>query len=114
MSKDAWLLALRGDPSPFFKEQLRTRLRTQEPETAIRHDWLRRALVPAFVVVVLAALITVPGVRASVAQFISLFRVVHFVPVAVDTNRLDRLEAENLEIGALIAGRDCFRRVRRS
>lgn len=102
MSKDAWLHALRSDPSPLFKEQLRARLRADEPATGTRHDWPRRALVPAFAVVLVAVLVSVPGVRASVAQFLSLFRVVHFVPVAVDANRLDRLEAESLEIGALI------------
>jgi hypothetical protein len=102
MSKDAWLHALRSDPSPLFEEQLRARLRAQEPAGDTRHDWPRRALVPAFAVVLVAVLVSVPGVRASVAQFISLFRVVHIVAVPVDSNRLDRLEAEHLEIGALI------------
>ena len=31
MSSDAWLRALRSDPSPLFKAQLRERLRAQEP-----------------------------------------------------------------------------------
>jgi hypothetical protein len=31
MRKDAWLHALRSDPSPLFKEQLRARLRAHEP-----------------------------------------------------------------------------------
>ena len=102
MSKDAWLHALQSDPSPVFKEHLRTRLRAQEPAGDTHRHWLRRALVPAAAVAVVALLISVPTVRASVAQFLSLFRVVHFVPVPVESNRLDRLEAENLEIGALI------------
>jgi hypothetical protein len=120
MSKDAWLHALRSDPSPVFKEQLRARLRAQEPasldsarpSTALgsgqeaasdpRHDWPRHALVAAAAVVAAAVLISVPGVRASVAQFVSLFRVVHVVAVPVDSNRLDRLQTENLEIGTLI------------
>ena len=41
-----------------------------------------------------------PGVRASVAQFVSLFRVVNVVAVPVDPSRIDRLKAEQLEIGA--------------
>jgi hypothetical protein len=102
MSTDAWLHALRSDPSPHFKEQLRARLRAQELPVARRHDWPRRALVPALAVVALAILIAVPGVRASVAQFLSLFRVVHIVAVPVSEGRLDRLAAENLEIGAII------------
>jgi hypothetical protein len=102
MSKDGWLHALRSDPSPLFNEQLRARLRAQEPAPESRPDWRRRAVVVVAAAVVGVVLISVPAVRASVAQFLSLFRVVHFVPVAVDSNRLDRLEAENLEIGALI------------
>ena len=98
---DAWLHALRSDPSPLFKEQLRERLRAQEPAATLA-DWPRRALVAAAAVVVVAVLISVPGVRASVAQFVSLFRVVNFVAVPVDASRLDRLKAEDLEIGALI------------
>jgi hypothetical protein len=102
MTEDAWLHALRSDPSPQFTEQLRARLRADEPAVEIRRTWPRRLLLATAAVVVFGALISVPGVRASVAQFLSLFRVVNFVPVAVDANRLDRLKAENLEIGALI------------
>ena len=111
MSNDAWLHALRSDPSPVFNEQLRARLRTQEPvplEAAAlsrakdRGDWFRRALIPAAAVITVALVVSVPSVRASAAQFLSLFRVVNFVPVAVDSNRLDRLQTDNLEIGALI------------
>ena len=102
MSKDAWLHALRSDPSPLFKEQLRARLGAQEPAVDARPDWPRRALVPALAVVLVAVLVAVPGVRASMSQFLSLFRVVHFVAIPVDESRIGRLEAENLEIGALI------------
>jgi hypothetical protein len=41
-------------------------------------------------------------VRASVAQFVSLFRVINVVAVPVDSSHIDRLKAEQLEIGALI------------
>jgi hypothetical protein len=107
LNDDAWLHALRSDPSPLFREQLRARLRAQEPASDTRdgHDawpWPRRALVAAAAVVMVAVLVSVPGVRASVAQFVSLFRVVNFVAVPVDSSRLDRLKAEHLEIGALI------------
>lgn len=64
--------------------------------------WYRRALVPAAAVITVALVTSVPAARGAVGQFLSLFRVVHFVPVAVDANRLDRLQAKNLEIGALI------------
>lgn len=102
MSQDAWLGALRGDPSPVFKAQLRERLRAQEPAADTRRDWPRRALVAAAAVVTVAVLMSVPAVRASVAQFVSLFRVTNVVAVPVDPGRLARLEAEDLQIGSLI------------
>ena len=102
MSNDAWLHALRSDPSPLFKEQLRARLRAQEPAVDTRRDWPRQALAAVAAVVVVSAVLSVPGVRASVAQFVSLFRFVNVVAIPVDASRLDRLKAENLEIGALI------------
>jgi hypothetical protein len=102
MSNDAWLHALRTDPSPLFKAQLRERLRGQEPVSETRHDWPRRALVAAAAVIVVGVLFSVPGVRASVAQFVSLFRVINVVAVPVDSSHIDRLKAEQLEIGALI------------
>ena len=68
MSNDAWLQALRSDPSPLFKAQLRERLRAQEPAAETRRDWPRRALVAAAAVVAVAVLISVPGVRASLDE----------------------------------------------
>jgi hypothetical protein len=102
MSKDAWLHALRSEPSPLFKAQLRERLRAQEPPGDTRRDWPYRALLAAAAVVAVAVLVSVPTVRASVAKFVSLFHVVNFVAVPVDSSRVDRLKAENLEIGTLI------------
>jgi hypothetical protein len=103
MSSDTWLHALRSDPSPLFKAQLRERLRAQEPAPLdTRRDWPRHALVAAGAVMVVAVLISVPGVRASVAQFVSLFRVINVVGVPVDSSHIDRLKAEQLEIGTLI------------
>jgi hypothetical protein len=102
ISDDAWLHALRTDPSPLFKAQLRERLRAQEPVSDTRPDWPRRALVAAAAVLVVGALLSVPGVRGSVAQFVALFRVINVVAVPVDSSRIERLKAEQLEIGALI------------
>ena len=102
MNDDAWLHALRGDPSSLFKAQLRERLRAQEPVNETRRDWPRRAAFAAAAVTLVGALLSVPGVRASVAQFVSLFRVVNVVAVPVDPTRIDRLKAEHLDIGALI------------
>jgi hypothetical protein len=102
MSHDVWLRALRREPSLPFTARLRERLRAQEPVADTHRDWPRRALVATAAVTAAAVLISVPGVRASVAQFVSLFRVVNVVGVPVDSSRLDRLEAEDLQIGSLI------------
>src|SRR3954464_6191924 len=100
-SADPWLRALRAEPAPMFKAELRARLRAQEPVAAPR-QWPRRALVAAAIVIVVGAAISVPAVRASVAQFVSLFRVVNFVAVPVDASRIDRLKADDLQIGTLV------------
>ena len=47
MSKDAWLYALRSDPSPRFEQQLRVRLPMQEPRDDTGHEWPRHALAAA-------------------------------------------------------------------
>ena len=103
-SHDSWLRALRTEPSPVFKAELRQRLRAQEPLAGPR-EWPRRALVAAAVVILVGAAISVPAVRASVARFVSLFRVVNFVAVPVDASRIDRLQAEDLQIGTLVGER---------
>jgi hypothetical protein len=102
MVEDGWLHALRSDPSPLFKAQLRERLWAQEPVSETRRDWPRRLAFAATAVTVFAVLISVPAVRASVAQFVSLFRVINVVAVPVDSSRIERLKAEDLQIGTLI------------
>jgi hypothetical protein len=81
---------------------LRARLRAHDPQPETRRTWPRRALVAAAAVVVVAALVSVPAVRASVAHLVSLFRVVTVVGVSVDSSRLASLKSEDLQIGAII------------
>jgi hypothetical protein len=102
MSNDAWLDTLRSEPSPLFKEQLRRRLRADDTAAVAPSAGHRRAALSAAAVGILSALLAVPAVRASASEFLSLFRVSNFVAVQVEPNRLDRLEAEQLEIGKLI------------
>jgi hypothetical protein len=102
MNNDSWLYSLRTEPSPHFKERLRARLRGGEPVRETRREWPRRALMAVAAMALFAAVLTVPGVRTAVAQFVSLFRVVNFVAVPVDASRIQRLKAEQLDLGALI------------
>ena len=94
-NRDNWLHALRTNPSPEFKDELRSRLREQETTSHVspRRQW-SRALLGAAAVVVGGALFAVPAVRASVAQFVSLFRVGQIEPIQVNASNLDRLEDE--------------------
>ncbi|MPZ17457.1 MAG: hypothetical protein GEV06_06050 [Luteitalea sp.] len=99
---DTWVNALRRDPSLQFAEQLRARLRAQEAPSGSHWSPLRR-LVPLVIgAVAVAALFSLPSVRASAASFLALFRVVNFVAIPVDPNRLDALEARQLDLQRLI------------
>jgi hypothetical protein len=100
-SHESWLHALRAEPSPVFKAELRQRLRAQEPAPPPR-EWVRRALVPAAIVILVGVAISVPAVGASVTRFVSLFRVVNFVAVPVDASRVERLKADDLQIDTLV------------
>lgn len=102
VGQDRWLHALRTDPSPLFKAQLREQLKAQEPAAEANRRWPRRALIAAAVVIVVTILTSVPAVRASVVEFVSLFRIVNMVGVPVNSSHLDRLKAENLQIDDLI------------
>jgi hypothetical protein len=99
---DAWMHALRREPSSEFKEQLRRRLRDDEAAALAPASSRRRIALAVAAVVILSAVLAVPAVRASVSEFLSLFRVANFVAVPVEPGRLDRLEASELEIGKLI------------
>jgi hypothetical protein len=99
---DVWMHALRREPSPEFKEQLRRRLRDEEAAILPPARSRRSIVLAAAAAVMLSALLAVPAVRASASQFLSLFRVSNFVAVQVEPSRLDRLEAQELEIGKLI------------
>jgi hypothetical protein len=99
---DVFLHSLRRHPSAEFKEHLRRRLRDEEAAAQAPATSHRRLFLIAAAVVLLSVLSAVPGVRASAAQFLSLFRVVNFVAVQVQPSRLDSLKAQDLEIGKLI------------
>lgn len=99
---DVWLHALRGEPSTEFKEHLRRRLRDDESQAPTPVGNRRSIAVGVVALTILSALLTVPAVRASASQFLSLFRVTNFAAVQVQPHRLDQLEAEQLEIGKLV------------
>jgi hypothetical protein len=99
---EPWMHALRRDPAPAFTARLRERLRAEEPPLETRRAWPRRVMAAAAAVLVTMALVSVPAVRASVARFVSLFRVINVVAVPVDSSRLGRLNADDLKIDTLI------------
>jgi hypothetical protein len=99
--EETWLYALRREPPAPFKDQLRQRLRQDQP--AATPWWSHRQIATLLLGVALAAaLLAVPAVRASAASLLSWFRVVNFAAVPVDRNRFDVLESQGLDIKALI------------
>ncbi|MGH2400609.1 MAG: hypothetical protein ACRDF6_12290 [bacterium] len=101
---DSFLNDLRRPPSPEFAERLRATLKAQ-PVAAppVTRRWLtpRVAMWGASIAGV-ALLFTIPAVRASAQAFLDLFRVVNFVAVPVDPDRLARLRSEEIDLPRLI------------
>ena len=58
---------------------------------------MRSIAAPVLIVLAIVGLLSIPGVRASAQSFLALFRVVNFVAVPVDEDRMVRLAAENLD-----------------
>ena len=63
---------------------------------------MRSIAAPVLIVLAIVGLLSVPAVRASAQSFLALFRVVNFVAVPVDENRMVKLAAENLDPPHLI------------
>jgi hypothetical protein len=99
---DVWMHALRREPSPEFTERLRRRLRDEEGVAVPPLGRGRRVVFAIAAVTILSAMLAVPAVRAAASQFLALFRVSNFVAVQVQPGRLERLQAQQLEIGQLI------------
>jgi hypothetical protein len=99
------LEALKREPPAAFAERLRARLQAI-PSPAVMRDepaWLtRKALVAAIAVVGVASLFTIPAVRASARAFLDMFRVVNFVAIPVERERIERLRSEQLDLPHLI------------
>src|SRR5512139_258651 len=86
---DQFLHALRRTPSAEFAARLRARLRAQEAPAGARGrvpatQWLAAAAAIAAV----SFAFTFPTVRAGAAAFLDMFRVVSFVGVRFDAQRL--------------------------
>lgn len=100
---DTQLTSLRDTPTPAFAERLRSTLARQDEQPALSsRRWMKPVLAPVVAVVVLSALLSVPAVRASAESFLALFRVVNFVAVPVDEERLAVLESTQFDPQHLI------------
>lgn len=103
--EEPWLQAFKREPSSQFAGELRSRLRDQERPAKGSRWSLRAFAVPAAAAAAVAALLSVPAVRASAAAFLARFRVTNFVAVRVDPKRLDALQAQQLDLERLIGDR---------
>jgi hypothetical protein len=104
--KDAW-----REPRREFADELRDKLARADaadaPAGAVarahRRLWLR-ALVPAAAVLALVAVFAVPGVRAAASAFLDLFRVRTFTAIAIDPERLARLDRASVDLNSILGG----------
>lgn len=86
---ETMLKALQREPAPGFARHLWTRLQEADEQRASRAWPVRRLAAAVAVAAGVGLLLSVPAVRAQAASFLSLFRVVTFVPVSVDPARLE-------------------------
>ena len=100
---DTQLNSLRREPPPAFAARLEASLREHDASRP-KIEWprVKSMIAPMAIVAAMVGLLSVPAVRASAQSFLALFRVVNFVAVPVDENRLARLSAENLDPAHLI------------
>lgn len=90
---DRFLHEHRRDPDPGFERDLRRRLAATQPEPGRPAFRLAPALAGAAAVVVVAALFTLPSVRAQAQALLDLFRVRQFVAVEFEPERLESLKS---------------------
>src|SRR5713101_2275664 len=100
---DHLMYGLREAPPQRLTESLRERLRQQQladpgPESGSRSRRLAMIAAPVFVV----ALFALPAVRASAQAFLNLFRVVNFIAVPVNVDRIKQLSESGLDVRSLI------------
>jgi hypothetical protein len=104
---DTPLYALREEPKPEFAARLQATLRdldTGAPPVT-RREWPLLRIAASFAAVcVVGALLAVPSVRAAAASLLARFRVVHFVAVEVDENRMRQLQASEMDLPGLLGG----------
>jgi hypothetical protein len=102
---DSILDGFKREPPREFTERLRARLQTIPSRAVVRDEraWLtRKALVAAVAIVGVVSLFTIPAVRASAQAFLDMFRVVNFVAIPVERERVERLRSEQLDLPHLI------------
>jgi len=96
---DTQLTSFRETPSETFSERLRARLSSRDREVTASSSrrWMTPVFAPVAIVIVLVALLSLPSVRASAESFLALFRVVNFVAVPIDEERLSVLESTQFD-----------------
>lgn len=102
--EDGFLHDLRRDPSPEFARRLRATLVAGDAYTAV--PWLGPRATRWFASAVSVALVAIafsfPAVRAGAQAFLDLFRVGGFVGVTVDAERLRAIDANGLDLPAML------------
>jgi hypothetical protein len=102
---DDFLVSLKREPSATFSARLLGRLSESEnvrsSQRASRR--LRVGLQAVAAAIVVAAVFTIPGVRASAQSFLALFRADRFLAVPVDSRRVSDL-SRRIDLERLLGG----------
>jgi hypothetical protein len=102
---DEFLYTLRETPDAAYAERLRGRLHQLPAESTGLRRWPgRQVFAGGAVLVVVAALFSLPGVRTSAQSFLAMFREVNFVAIPVDS-RLTGITGQQLDLTRLLSER---------
>jgi hypothetical protein len=104
MDIESRLGGLNAPPSSEFGDSLRARLAEIDRARPPRRGWRVSAFVAPAVVAGLLASLALPSVRVRAAAFLAQFRVVNFVAVPVDPDRVAALGASQLDLDSIIGG----------
>ena len=102
---DRFLTESRRDPEPGFARTLRAKLSAIEAAgEAPRSVRWRPALAVAAVLVAIAAVFTLPAVRATAQQMLDLFRVHDFAVIEINEQRAEQLKSQSFDPQTLLGG----------
>ena len=102
---DDFLVRFRKDPQPGFANRLYKRIEhPMDSKSTVRKTWLNwKVALAGATAILVAALAVSPSAQAFAQDFLNLFRVKRFQPVAIGPERMKQLASDHLDIQSLIS-----------